>query len=90
MVPGYQQLSSGLPRSFRGIPHQSLYYAGPSERIWKWVGGGGGGGGKVLTGPNCKLFTCQLVIVAAAPVLQDFHPDEKVCVCVGGGRFLRP
>ena len=57
------------------------------------VGGGGGGvggGGNVPTRPNCncKLFTCQLVLVAAAPVLQYFHPGEKVCVCVcvcGGG-----
>ena len=30
------------------------------------------------TRPNCKLFTCQLVLVAAAPVLQDFQPGEKV------------
>ena len=51
-----------------------------------------GGGASVLTRPNCKLFTCQLVLVAAAPVLQDFHPGEKV----GGGGgphglwFLRP
>ena len=49
---------------------------------------------------NCLIRpTCQLGLVAAAPVLQDFHPGEKVCVCVcvcGGGmaplapRFLRP
>ena len=34
--------------------------------------------------PNCKLFTCQLVLVAAAQVLQDFHPGGK-SVCVGRG-----
>ena len=41
----------------------------------------GSWGGDVPTRPNCKLFTCQLVLVAAAPVLQDFHPGEKT----GGG-----
>ena len=40
----------------------------------------GRGRGNVPTRPrpNCKLFTCQLVLVAAAPGLQDFHPGEKV------------
>ena len=36
-----------------------------------------GGGNNVPTMPNCKLFTCQLALVAAAPVLQEFHPGEK-------------
>ena len=36
------------------------------------------GGGNVATRPNCKLLTCQLILVAAAPVLQDFYPGEKV------------
>ena len=49
-----------------------------------------GGGGNVSTRPNCRP---KLFLVAAAPVLQNFHPGEKVCVCGGGGlppRFLRP
>ena len=56
----------------------------------------GSGGGGVPTRPNCKLFTYQLVLVAAAPVLQDFHTDEKRGGGGGGGhgplapRFLRP
>ena len=54
------------------------YFTGPSERIWK------GGAMYQLYRPNCKQFTCQLVLVAAAPVHQDFHPGEK------GGGGTRP
>ena len=36
---------------------------------------GGGGGANIPTRPNCKPFTCRLVLVA---ILQDFHARKKV------------
>ena len=53
---------------------------------------GGGNLGGLPTRPNSKLVACQLLLVAAVPLLQDFHPGKKVggCPPPWPPRLLRP